>query len=68
MKIFDHFGRMLVLLAALGLTGGLTLGCEEQGPAEEAGEQVDEGMEDTGEQMEEAGEEMEGAADDAMDN
>ena len=44
------------LFAALGLSA-----CEEEGPAEQAGEAVDESVEQTGEAMEEAGEELEDA-------
>ena len=45
-----------VLMIALGLT---LAGCgESQGPAEEAGEKIDESMESTTEKLKEAGEEM----------
>ena len=36
--------------------------CEEKGPAERAGEEVDEAAEEAGEALEEAGDEMEDAA------
>ncbi|MCA1771082.1 MAG: hypothetical protein LC677_00010 [Halomonas sp.] len=51
----------VALLLAL-LAGGLAACEDEQGPAEEAGENVDETMEEAGEEMEEAGDEMEEAA------
>lgn len=37
--------------------------CESEGPAERAGEKVDEAIEDTGDALEEAGEEVEEATD-----
>ncbi|KPQ20491.1 MULTISPECIES: hypothetical protein [unclassified Halomonas] len=49
-----------ILLAFLAV--GLAACEDEQGPAEEAGENVDESMDDAGEEMEETGEEMEEAA------
>ncbi|MBB3183940.1 hypothetical protein FHR95_001494 [Halomonas fontilapidosi] len=55
---------LALLIAMLGV--GLAA-CEgEQGPAEEAGENIDESMEEMGEGMEEMGEEMEEAAEDAQ--
>lgn len=50
----------LIGLAAGGLAGlGVTAsGCEEQGPAERAGEQIDEAAEEAGEALEDAGEEL----------
>ena len=38
-----------LLIAALGI-----LGCEKQGPAEEAGEKIDQAADDAGNKMEEA--------------
>ncbi|TDR50603.1 hypothetical protein DFP85_1233 [Halomonas ventosae] len=55
---------LALLIAMLG--AGLAACEEEQGPAEEAGENIDESMEEMGEEMEEAGEEMEQAAEDAQ--
>lgn len=46
------------ILIAGFLIGGV-VGCEQQGPAEEAGEEVDESVEEAGESMEEAGEQLE---------
>jgi hypothetical protein len=47
-------------LAAGGLTIGAAAltGCEEQGPAERAGETIDEAAEDVGDALEEAGEDI----------
>ena len=42
-------------------------GCEDEGPAEEAGETVDEAFEETGDTMEEAAESAEDAAEEAGD-
>ncbi len=50
MKLSEIIGAALlagILLVALP-------GCEEQGPLEEAGEEVDEAVEDTGEAIEDA--------------
>tara|TARA_R110002073_G_scaffold67043_4_gene167141 strand:- start:4270 stop:4479 length:210 start_codon:yes stop_codon:yes gene_type:complete len=53
---------MFALILAFG--GGLTLtGCEQQGPAEEAGENVDDAMEAAGDSMEDAADDIEDATD-----
>ena len=44
-----------------GFAGGL-IACDDQGPAEEAGENIDDAAEDAGESMEELGEDMEESA------
>ena len=46
--------KMIVLFGFLALLGIGTLGCDREGPAERAGEQVDEAVEEAGEKMEEA--------------
>ncbi len=53
-------------LLGLGLScGGLLMaGCEDDGPAEEAGEAIDEAAEDAQEALEDAAEEVEDAVDD----
>lgn len=57
---------MLALLFALG--GGAVLsGCEDQGPAEEAGEEIDAAVEEAGEEIDEAAEEAGDAVEDAAD-
>ncbi|BAZ93947.1 uncharacterized protein FOKN1_1552 [Thiohalobacter thiocyanaticus] len=54
-----------VLMIALGLS---LAGCgESQGPAEQAGEKIDESMEATTEKLKEAGEEMGDAMEEAGD-
>jgi len=59
--------KMFNILAALllALSVGVLAGCEDQGPAEEAGENIDETMEEAGDEMEEAAEEVEDEVDDA---
>lgn len=48
--------RKLGLALLIGMLGAGLVACEDEGPAEEAGENIDESMEDTGEEMEEAAE------------
>jgi hyperosmotically inducible protein len=43
-------------LLALGLGLALFVGCEQQGPAQKAGEKVDKAVEDAGKAIEKAGE------------
>ena len=50
--------RNLCLVFVVALLTVLAAGCEQQGPAERAGEKVDETVEETGEQIEEGGEEI----------
>jgi hypothetical protein len=52
----------LILFAAI-----FAYACEKKGPAEEAGEKIDDAMSDTADAMEEAGEDLEEAAEDAAD-
>jgi len=59
-----HKIGLALLIVMLG--AGLAACEEEQGPAEQAGENIDESMEEMGEGMEEMGEEMEEAAEDAQ--
>lgn len=56
--------RKLFAILAIGLFVGALGACEEQGPAEQAGEAVDNATEDAGEALEDAGE----AAEDATTN
>ncbi|MDP3535314.1 hypothetical protein P8S55_13305 [Halomonas sp. M1] len=51
---------VMALLMAM-MVGGLAA-CDNQGPAEEAGESIDESMESAGESIEEMGENIEEAA------
>ena len=56
---------LIALMMALGLT---VAGCaEEQGPAEKAGEQIDQTMEEAGDEIEEATDEMGSQAEEAGD-
>jgi hyperosmotically inducible protein len=48
--------KMIVLISILAFLGIGALGCEQKGPAEKAGEKVDEAAEQAGEKMEDAGE------------
>lgn len=54
-----HKSRSSVLAAAMLVAGlgGLLAGCEQEGPAERAGEQVDQAVEETREAVEQATEE-----------
>lgn len=61
-KLKDKLGIMLlVAMMAVVITG-----CEQEGPAEEAGEKIDNAMEDTGEAIEDAGENVQDAAEEAV--
>ncbi len=48
--------KIIVLISLLAFLGIGTFGCEQKGPAEKAGEKVDEAVEKADEKMEEAGE------------
>jgi|GEM_PF-471217 len=61
------FGRrcmrtLLLLLLAVGAGAGLSA-CEDQGPAEQAGEEIDEAVEDAGDAVEDAADDVEDEAD-----
>ena len=58
-------GMLLTMLMALGLAG--IAGCEEQGPAEQAGERLDDAVSDARDRLEEAGDEIEEAAEEVGD-
>jgi F0F1-type ATP synthase membrane subunit b/b' len=55
---------VILLLAALGFG---VAGCERQGPLEEAGEAIDDGIEDAREELEDAAEEVREAAEEAAE-
>ncbi len=56
---------LIALMMGLGLT---VAGCaDEEGPAEKAGEQIDQTMEEAGDEVEEATDEMGGKAEEAGD-
>lgn len=54
---------LFALLFALG-GGAVLTGCEEKGPAEKAGEEIDEAVEDAGDAIEDAADEVEEETDD----
>ncbi|MEQ9617161.1 MAG: hypothetical protein RLN60_03905 [Phycisphaerales bacterium] len=54
-----NIGRSLCLASALALSGAALSGCDD-GPAEEAGETVDEAIEDTADAVEDAADEIDG--------
>lgn len=53
--------KLALALLMAAMMGGLAA-CDNQGPAEEAGESIDESMESAGESIEEMGENIEEAA------
>jgi hypothetical protein len=58
-------GKYVVTAFAMGiLVAGLS-GCKKEGPAEQAGKQIDKAVETTGQQIEKAGDKIEDAAKDA---
>ncbi len=57
-------GLLLTMLGACFLATG----CSDEGPAEEAGEKIDQAMEDTGEAVDDAADDLGDAVDDAADN
>ncbi len=50
---FRMLSRTLLLAFVIGSLG-MVSACEEQGPAEEAGEQIDESIEEAGDEIEES--------------
>ncbi len=50
--------KMIILGLSACLTILALIGCEQQGPAEKAGEKIDNAVRDAGEAMEEAGEKI----------
>ncbi|MAX24008.1 MAG: hypothetical protein CMJ19_05835 [Phycisphaeraceae bacterium] len=63
MKTFKTL--LLIMMFALGAM--TWVGCDNDGPMENAGETVDEAVEDMGDAAEEAGNDIEDAVDDAQD-
>lgn len=51
-------GKTLSAFAVSGLLAFALAGCENEGPMEEAGENIDEGVEETREEAEQAGDAM----------
>ncbi|GAA5171630.1 MULTISPECIES: hypothetical protein [Halomonadaceae] len=60
--------RKLGLAMMLALMLGGVAACDDQGPAEEAGESIDEAAENAGDSVEEMGEDVQDAAEDAQNN
>ncbi|APX91709.1 hypothetical protein BWR19_01405 [Halomonas sp. 1513] len=58
--------RKLGLAVLMAMVLGGVAACDDQGPAEEAGENIDDAMEDAGEGMEELGEDIQDSAEDAQ--
>lgn len=61
--------KLTTLFGIIGLSFGslLFLSCDDDGPAEEAGEELDDNMEEAGDDLEDAGDELEDEADEATD-
>lgn len=58
-----------VLIGAAGIAFLVAVtGCEDEGPAEKAGKQIDESAEEVGDKLEEAGDDIEEAAEDDDSN
>lgn len=56
--------RSMLLALVLALGAGLTLvACEQQGPAEEAGENIDDAAEAAGDKLQDAADDLEEATD-----
>lgn len=53
----------LITLVLAGLLGLGLAGCDRDGPAEEAGEDIDRAMDNTGDKVERAGDKIENATD-----
>jgi hypothetical protein len=64
MERFKTTGRVLTILAALGLSASVLAGggCDQQGPAEEVGEGIDDTFEGIGDGIQNLGEGIEDAA------
>lgn len=60
MIVRDMMKKLMMVLMA-GLFAGALVACEEQGPAEEVGEAVDDAAEETGEAVEDAADSAEDA-------
>jgi len=57
---------LLIALLIFPLAGGL-VACEKEGPAERAGEKIDEAVDEAGDKMEQAGEKVDDAVEEAGD-
>ncbi|MEX0914337.1 MAG: hypothetical protein WD397_12335 [Wenzhouxiangellaceae bacterium] len=61
----NRFIRINTAILALlfALSGGFLAGCDNNGPAEEAGENIDEAVEDAGDAIEDAGDDIDDETD-----
>ncbi|WP_017431287.1 hypothetical protein [Vreelandella jeotgali] len=59
--------KLMAVLGILMLAGGLAACEDDKGPAEKAGESIDESMEEAGDSLEEMGDEIQESANDAAD-
>lgn len=55
--------KYILLVFCLTLMLGFTMGCEQDGPAEEAGETIDQTIEEAGDKLEDAGDKIEDSVD-----
>ncbi|MCK2185507.1 hypothetical protein MYL53_16030 [Halomonas sp. YJPS3-2] len=60
--------RKLAIAGFIGMTALGLAACEDEGPAEQAGENIDEAVDQAGESVEEMGDSVEDAADEADSN
>ena len=67
MEMLKKISSLLTVVAALGMGAVILQGCEEQGPAESAGERLDNAAENLGDNVDDAGDNLRDAADDAQD-
>ena len=56
-------GSVMAVALVAALAGGLLAGCDDDGPAERAGEKIDNAVEKTGDAIGDAGREIERKAD-----
>jgi hypothetical protein len=61
------FKKKTVIIAILIIFVSAFVACEQEGPAEEAGEKIDEAAEETAEAVEEAGETLEEKAEEVKE-
>ena len=59
--------RTLMIAVLFGLLSIGVLSCEKEGPAEKAGEKIDQTVEEAGDKMEEAGEAVKETAEEAKE-
>jgi len=67
MRVLRSLTRISLTALLAGVFAVGISACEDEGPAEKAGEQVDEAIEETGDTMEEAADEAGGELEEAAD-